>query len=219
MTEREQFEVEPQRREFLSSLSNRGIDDARVLQAMEKVRREVFLPPDLIPHAYHDGPLPIGSDQTISQPSLVAMMTQALDCDETCRVLELGTGSGYQTAILAELSHQVYTVERIPSLAKEAAERLGRLGYQNIHYRIGDGYEGWGDRSPFHRIIVTAAAPRIPTALLDQLAPGGRLVIPVGEDEQELFLVRKNESGFEIKRLGAVAFVPLVPGPVEKLAG
>jgi protein-L-isoaspartate(D-aspartate) O-methyltransferase len=197
-------------------LFNRGIRDARVLAAMAWVPREWFLPPHLARNAYEDAPLPIGSGQTISQPLIVALMTEALAPRRGHRVLEIGTGSGYQTAILAHLGARVYTVERLPDLLVEAEERFRRLGLRDIETQLGDGAGGWPERAPFDRIIVTAAAPGIPTPLIEQLAPhgggGGRLVIPVGDlSGQELVILQRGPEGaLTERRAGGVRFVPLI---------
>ncbi|HHT62904.1 MAG: protein-L-isoaspartate(D-aspartate) O-methyltransferase [Bacillota bacterium] len=162
-------------------------------------------------YANLDRPLPIGYEQTISQPSLVLKMTRELDPDKTSRVLEIGTGSGYQTALLAEFSHRVYTVERIKELSEKAKEKLDRLGYTNIRYKIGDGSEGWSENAPYDRIIVTAAAERIPDELISQLKPGGKLIIPVGpKGRQELQLITKDlQDKIHIASLGKVIFVEM----------
>ena len=174
----------------------RGVVDSRVLAAMRKVPRHLFIPPHLWDQAYNDYPLPIGEDQTISQPYIVALMTELLEIRETDRVLEIGTGSGYQAAVLAQLVKQVYTIEMEPELANSARARLGRLGYSNVSVRQGDGYIGWPEEAPFDRIILTAAPPKIPGALVDQLARGGRLVAPIGpEHNQELMVVEKRADG------------------------
>lgn len=182
-------------------------------RAVRSVRREAFLPPDQLSHASDDSPLPIGHGQTISQPSLVVEMTRQLGIDEKSRVLEVGTGSGYQTALLAELAKDVFTVERISELAEAAKTRLGRLGYANIHFRVGDGWAGWPEEAPFDGIIVTAAPPIVPSRLVDQLASGGRLLVPVGPSlhDQMLVLVVKDSSGAVWEReLFPVRFVPLI---------
>src|SRR6266581_8319141 len=192
-------------------LAGRGIRDCRVLAAMAWVPREWFLPPHLASEAYEDAPLPIGSGQTISQPLIVALMTEALAARRQDRVLEIGTGSGYQTAILARLAARVYTIERLPDLLVEAEERVRRLGLTNIETRLGDGAAGWPERAPFQGIIVTAAAPRIPPPLVEQLAIGGRLVIPLGDlATQELVIVTRGRDGWTERRAGGVRFVPLV---------
>src|SRR5947209_5035158 len=193
-------------------LAGRGIRDCRVLAAMGWVPREWFLPPHLASEAYHDAPLPIGSGQTISQPLIVALMTEALAPRRRDRVLEIGTGSGYQTAILARLAGRVYTIERLPDLLVEAEERFRRLGLTNIETRLGDGAVGWPECAPFQGIIVTAAAPSVPTPLTEQLAPGGRLVIPIGDlASQELVILERPRDGTpRERRAGGVRFVPLI---------
>src|SRR3989454_934032 len=194
-------------------LAGRGIRDGRVLAAMARVPREWFLPPHLASSAYEDAPLPIGSGQTISQPLIVALMTEALAPRRRDSVLEIGTGSGYQTAILARLAGRVYTIERLPDLLVEAEERFRRLGLTNIETRLGDGAAGWAEEAPFDRIIVAAAAPRIPEPLTSQLAPGGRLVIPVGDlSTQELVILERPASGERLvqHQAGGVRFVPLI---------
>jgi protein-L-isoaspartate(D-aspartate) O-methyltransferase len=194
-----------------SQLASRGIRDGRVLSAMAWAPREWFLPPHLRREAYADAPLPIGSGQTISQPLIVALMTEALAPRRGHRVLEIGTGSGYQTAILAHLGAYVYTIERLPDLLVEAEERLRRLGLTNIETRLGDGAGGWPERAPFQGVIVTAAAPGVPPPLIEQLAPGGRLVIPVGDlAAQELVILERGPSGIIERHVGGVRFVPLI---------
>jgi protein-L-isoaspartate(D-aspartate) O-methyltransferase len=181
---------------------------------MRDIKREHFVPEAQRAHATDDTALPIGWEQTISQPSLVARMTEELQLTRDSRVLEIGTGSGYQTAILAELAAAVFTIERLAELATSAEFRLRSLGYRNIHFRTGDGALGWPEEAPFEAIIVTAAPEQLPSALVDQLAPGGRLVLPIGStsaDNQVLFLVEKDRSGAVVKReLCPVRFVPLV---------
>lgn len=187
--------------------------DQRVMQAMKKVPREKFVAPDMQYAAFDNGPLPIGHGQTISQPYIVALMTDMLVPKPDHCILEIGTGSGYQTAILSLLCKQVYSIERIPELGKSAAQRLQKMGYHNIETRIGNGYEGWPEQAPYDGIVVTAAASHIPEALTKQLKPGGRMAIPVGEPHgfQELILVRKNEQGqIREQPVLGVAFVPLV---------
>jgi len=186
----------------------------RVLAAMAKVPREEFVPENLRAQSYSDGALPIGHDQTISQPFIVAFMTEQLHPKATDRVLEIGTGSGYQAAVLAELVKDVYTIEIIEPLAKEASARLARLDYKNAHVKIGDGYQGWPEKAPFDGIVVTAAAPHVPAALVEQLKPGGRMVIPVGGtgELQYLKVLEKRPDGtVNDKRVLPVRFVPLVP--------
>jgi protein-L-isoaspartate(D-aspartate) O-methyltransferase len=184
-----------------------------VTRAMRAVHREGFLPPEQKSHAADDAPLPIGHDQTISQPSLVEEMTRELALNPRSRVLEVGTGSGYQTAILAEIAAEVYTIERISELAENARHRLETLGYDNIRFRVGDGALGWPEAAPFEAIIVTAAPTEVPTALVDQLAPHGRMVVPVGPDvsTQRLLLITKDGNGRVWENdLFGVRFVPLV---------
>ena len=187
----------------------------QVRAALAKVERHRFVPASQAAAAYRNHPLPIGSGQTISQPYIVALSTDLIAPQAGQRVLEIGTGSGYQAAILAEIVSKVYSIELVPSLGKEAAERLRTLGYANVEVRIGDGYAGWPEQAPFDGIVVTAAAPRVPQALVDQLKPGGRMVIPVGASHaaQELLLVVKKPDGsVEKKSVLPVRFVPLVPG-------
>ena len=186
-----------------------------VRAALGKVERHRFVPAGQQSLAYRNHPLPIGSGQTISQPYIVALSTDLVAPQPGQRVLEIGTGSGYQAAVLAEIVSKVYSIELVPSLGKEAAERLKTLGYANVEVRIGDGYAGWPEQAPFDSILVTAAAPRVPEALLEQLRPGGRLVIPVGasHEAQELLLIEKRPDGsFERRSVLPVRFVPLVPG-------
>jgi protein-L-isoaspartate(D-aspartate) O-methyltransferase len=186
-----------------------------VRAALAKVERHRFVTASQAAAAYRNHPLPIGSGQTISQPYIVALSTDLIAPQAGQRVLEIGTGSGYQAAILAEIVSKVYSIELVPSLGKEAAERLTTLGYANVEVRIGDGYAGWPEQAPFDGIVVTAAAPRVPQALVDQLKPGGRMVIPVGASHaaQELLLVVKKPDGsVEKKSVLPVRFVPLVPG-------
>ena len=188
----------------------RGVRDPAVLAAMAKVPRHAFVPAGLRGRAYADEPLPIGDGQTISQPFIVAYMTEALGLKGGEKVLEIGTGSGYQTAVLAEIAGSVWTVEIVATLAERARTTLDGLGYANIHYRVGDGAAGWPEEAPFDAITVTAAAARMPGALEDQLAVGGRMIIPVGTDLQELIFVRRGKTGFKRDSLLAVRFVPLV---------
>ncbi len=194
-----------------SQVVNRGLRDRRVLAAMAWTPREWFLPPHLARSAYDDAPLPIGSGQTISQPYIVALMTASLAPRRRDRILEIGTGSGYQTAILARLARTVFTVERLPDLLVEAEERFRRLRLTNIQTRLGDGAAGWSEEAPFDGILVTAAAPRVPDPLLAQLAPQGRLVIPLGDlASQELVIIQRSTQGFEQRSAGGVRFVPLI---------
>jgi len=194
-----------------SQIRARGVRDPRVLAAVAKVPRHLFVPEGgLRAYAYADEPLPIGHGQTISQPYIVAYMTEALALRGGEKVLEIGTGSGYQTAVLAELAGEVWTVEIVEPLARQARAVLDGLGYANIRYRHGDGSAGWPEEGPFDAIIVTAAAPVMPAALEDQLAMGGRMIVPVGTDLQELYLVRRAARGIEKDKLLGVRFVPLV---------
>ena len=188
----------------------RGVRDPAVLAAMAKVPRHLFVPEGLRRRAYADEPLPIGEGQTISQPFIVAYMTEALALRGGEKVLEVGTGSGYQTAVLAEIAGTVWTVEIVEKLALRARGALDALGYSNVRYRIGDGSAGWAEEAPFEAIMVTAAAARRPEYLEDQLAVGGRMIVPVGTDSQELVLVRRGKTGIKRDSLLAVRFVPLV---------
>jgi len=194
-------------------IAARGVADPAVLRAMRVVPRHEFVPAGTRVDAYRDQPLPIGNGQTISQPYIVALMSELAAVRPGDRVLEVGTGSGYQAAILAELGADVYSIEIVEPLARRAGETLRRLGYDRIHLRQGDGYGGWPSAAPFDAIVVTAAPPEVPPALLGQLAPGGRLVIPVGKGEQELRVLVKRSSGIETRSVVPVQFVPMVGGP------
>jgi protein-L-isoaspartate(D-aspartate) O-methyltransferase len=191
---------------------SRGIKDQAVLAAMRRIPRHRFVPAYYSAFAYYDGPLPIGHGQTISQPFVVALMSDALALQGAKKVLEVGTGSGYQAAVLAEIVPNVFTIEIVEPLATEAAQTLAELGYHNIHTRVGDGYQGWPEEAPFDAIVVTAAPDHVPQPLLDQLAVGGRLILPVGKafQEQELALYRRTKDGYERTRLTLVSFVPLI---------
>ena len=192
-------------------LKPRGIKDERVLAAMAKVPREEFVPADARPSAYEDGPLPIGYDQTISQPYVVAFMTEQLRPKQSDRVLEIGSGSGYQAAILAELVAEIYTIEIVEPLAKSAEATLQRLGYNNVHIKMGDGYKGWPEEAPFDAIIVTCAPEKVPQPLVDQLEDGGRMVIPVGERfAQQLYLLEKKNGHLKESVTLPVRFVPML---------
>ncbi len=188
---------------------SRGVKDARVIAAMKTVPRHRFVPPSRIHDAYLDEPLPIGKDQTISQPYIVAFMTEQLHLKKHSRVLEIGTGSGYQAAVLAQIADSVFTIEIIPELAQRAQEVLKELGYDNVRVKIGDGYNGWPEKALFDAIIVTAAPPKIPPLLLEQLKVGGRMVLPVGEFVQELVVVDKTDSGMHMENVLPVRFVPM----------
>jgi protein-L-isoaspartate(D-aspartate) O-methyltransferase len=194
-----------------TQIRRRGVADERVLTAMRKVPRHRFVPEALCAQAYDDHPLPIGEDQTISQPYIVALMTEILELKATDRVLEIGTGSGYQAAVLAELAAQVYSIDRVASLADSAQRLLAALGYKNIHIRVGDGTLGWPEQAPFDAIMVTAGAPKIPRPLTEQLALGGRLVIPVGDRwSQTLTLARQTKDGLKFEYHGGCRFVRLI---------
>ena len=199
---------------LLLELRSAGISDARVLGAIEKTPREMFVPESFQDQAYENVALPIGSAQTISQPYVVALMSERLELTGREKVLEIGTGSGYQTAILARLARRVFTIERHRALVRAAEQRFAALRLGNIVTLYGDGSKGWPEQAPFDRIIVTAAAREIPAALLDQLSPGGVMVLPVGADyhDQRLVRVRRSEAGFENEELTWVRFVPLVTG-------
>jgi protein-L-isoaspartate(D-aspartate) O-methyltransferase len=194
---------------------SRGVKDPLVIQAMRDVPRHKFVIEPEQEYSYEDRPLPIGYGQTISQPYIVAYMTEALKLQTTDKVLEIGTGSGYQAAVLGKIVSQVYTIEIVEPLAKRAEEILNQLGYQNVHVQAGDGYQGWPTESPFDAIILTAAPDHIPQPLLDQLAIGGRLILPVGKFLQELVLVKRTTEGYQQQVLLPVAFVPMT-GEAEK---
>jgi protein-L-isoaspartate(D-aspartate) O-methyltransferase len=191
----------------------REVRTESVVQAMRRVPRHLFVPDDLRPFAYDDRPLSIGRGQTISQPYIVAYMTEALQLAPAHTVLEIGTGSGYQSAVLAEIVKQVYSIEIIPDLAERALRALAEAGIRNVEVRTGNGYFGWPEHAPFDRIIVTAAPPEIPQALVDQLAIGGMMVVPVGTSHQEIVVVTKTPGGTAQKRTIEVRFVPMVSKP------
>jgi protein-L-isoaspartate(D-aspartate) O-methyltransferase len=193
-----------------SQIAARGIKDLKILDAMKKVPRHLFVPENMLSHAYNDEPLPIGEGQTISQPYIVAYMTEVLALQGGERVLEIGTGSGYQTAILAEIAQKVFTVELIEGLSLRAQETLKKLKYENILYKIGDGTYGWEDQAPFDAIIVPAAPDKVPCPLEDQLKIGGKMIIPVGAGFQELVFISRGKKRFKRKKLLPVRFVPLV---------
>jgi len=197
-------------------IASRGIKDKAVLEALRKVPRHRFVPAMWQPLAYTDGPLPIGEGQTISQPYIVAWMTELIQPTKKMRVLEIGTGSGYQAAILSECVGEVDSIEVVPTLGRKAKTLLGDLEYRNVQVRIGDGYEGWPERAPYDAILLTAAPPgQIPRPLLDQLKPGGRLVAPVGRGVQDLVRITKTPTGFKREVLAGVQFVPMT-GKAQK---
>jgi protein-L-isoaspartate(D-aspartate) O-methyltransferase len=198
-----------------SQIRARGIDNGAVLDAMRRVPRHRFVPPALASQAYDDTPLPIGHDQTISQPYIVAYMTDLLRVTRHHKVLEIGTGSGYQAAILGELAQEVYTIEIVGALAESARGVLQELGYENVHVRYGDGYQGWPEHAPFDRILLTAAPREVPQPLIDQLADGGRLVAPVGGWAQEIVILTKRDGRMSEERTIPVRFVPLTRTPRE----
>ena len=199
-----------------NQIKARGVSDERVLNAMSKVQRHLFVPENLRNRAYEDEPLPIGHGQTISQPYIVAYMTEQIDLNESEKVLEIGTGSGYQAAILAEIAKEVYTIEIVPELAARAAEVLHELDYSNVSVKTGDGYLGWPEAAPFDAIIVTAAPAHIPQPLVDQLEVGGRMIIPIGDFSQDLILLERTTKGIEQKRKIPVRFVPMTGEAEEK---
>jgi protein-L-isoaspartate(D-aspartate) O-methyltransferase len=199
---------------LIMELRASGITDTRVLGAIERVPREIFTPPQFRDQAYENTALPIGRGQTLSQPTVVAMMSQALDIKPRMKVLEIGTGSGYQTAILAQLCRRVYTVERHKALLKEAEERFKTLRVHNVTTRLGDGWQGWPEQAPFERIMVTAAPPEIPAELLRQLGPHGIMVLPLGSEKrtQRLVKLSMTAEGYTTEDIASVRFVPLVEG-------
>jgi protein-L-isoaspartate(D-aspartate) O-methyltransferase len=199
-----------------NQLEARDIKDPRVLASMTKVPRHEFVPIELIESAYDDCPLPLKSGQTISQPYIVGYMTQALGLKGTEKVLEIGTGSGYQAAVLAEIVREVYTVEILPELSEQAVATLKKLGYSNVHFRVGDGYAGWAEHAPFDRIIVTAAPEEVPQPLIDQLKIGGRMIIPIGRMEQNLTVLEKENAGVTRRSTIPVRFVPMTGKAQEK---
>ena len=198
-----------------SQIRSRGVEDGRVLRAMEEVPRHLFVPLSMRGEAYEDYPLPIGSQQTISQPYIVALMTSLLELSGGERVLEIGTGSGYQAAVLSRIAGEVYSIEILEPLSSSARLTLGRLGYTNIHLRVGDGWAGWKEAAPYDGILVTAAPEKVPQPLLDQLKVGGKLVIPVGSFFQDLLVYTRTATGFEKKNVIPVRFVPMT-GEAQK---
>lgn len=206
---REDSPLAGRRRMVEDQIKARGIKDEGVLAAMLKVPRERFVPGGVAPQAYADRPLPIGYGQTISQPYIVAYMTEGLQVTNVKKVLEIGTGSGYQAAVLGELAREVYTIEIVPQLADHARNTLAALGYRNVHVRTGDGYLGWPEQAPFDAIMVTAAPDHVPQPLVDQLAPAGRLVIPVGRGVQSLTVLTRTPDGISREDVLPVRFVPM----------
>jgi len=210
--------MDPRLPSLIEELRVGGVTDPKVLRAIESTPRDLFVPNPFKQRAYENVALPIGRHQTISQPLVVGLMTQALGLTDRTKVLEVGTGSGYQTAILSPLCRRVYTIERHPPLHDEAESRFQQLGLTNITAIIGDGSAGWPEQAPFERILVTAAAEDVPLVLLQQLAIGGVMIIPIGIDDHDQRLVRvtRTEEGAETEDLGGVRFVPLLPGVAEK---
>jgi len=206
-------EFAAQRRRLVESLKEQGISKRPVLEALLKVPRHKFVPPTYRHLAYENRPLPIGHDQTISQPFIVGYMTEMAEIASGETVLEIGTGSGYQAAVLAELAKEVYSIEIIPPLAENARNLLREMGYQNVQVKTGNGYLGWPEHAPFDAIIVTAAPDEVPQALVDQLAVRGKMVVPVGSGFQQMVIVTRNESGVVERRTIPVAFVPMVDKP------
>ena len=206
------MDVPASRQRLLLELFSQGVRDGRVLEAIAETPRDLFVPPELAGHAWENIPLPIGCSQTISQPVVVALMTERLDLRSDMCVLEIGTGSGYQTAVLSLLARRVWSLERHETLLREASSRFVELGLENIETRLGDGSFGWPERAPFDRIIVTAAATRMPERLIGQLTPGGIMVAPVGETirDQKLYCVRRLDDGYQSDAFLDVRFVPLV---------
>jgi protein-L-isoaspartate(D-aspartate) O-methyltransferase len=201
----------PNRQQMVrEQIESRGVKDGRVLEALRKVQRHLFVPAPWQNSAYDDRPLPIGHGQTISQPYIVAYMTEAVKINPGDRVLEIGTGSGYQAAVLGELAQEVYSIEIVKPLAESARLLLEKMGYKNIKVRWGDGYQGWKEQAPFDAIIVTAAPSEIPGELVKQLKTGGRMVVPMGGFFQELYLITKTESGIKKETLLPVRFVPMI---------
>jgi len=209
-------EADRRARMVTRQIEARGVKNRRVLAALRKVPRHEFVPRDVRPFAYQDSALPIGEEQTISQPYIVAIMTELARPTPRAKVLEIGTGSGYQAAVLAEIVREVYTIEIVPALCQRAEATLRRLAYDNVFVRCGDGYRGWPEKAPFDAVVVTAAAPELPQPLVDQLRLGGRLVIPVGEPQRgELLVVTKTSRGLERRSVEPVAFVPMT-GEIQR---
>ena len=194
-------------------IRKRGVKDKRVLEVMRKVPRHLFVDPDSMSDAYEDNAMPIQCDQTISQPYIVGLMTELLELKAASKVLEIGTGCGYQTAVLAEMVEEVYTVEILPELAESASRRFEEFGYRNIHRRYGNGYYGWEKYAPYDRIIVTAAPKKLPNRLIKQLAEGGLMILPIGDYHQDLVRIHRTEHGIESKNVSGVRFVPMTGAP------
>ena len=194
-------------------IRKRGVKDKTVLEVMRKVPRHLFVDPDSMDAAYEDNAMPIECDQTISQPYIVGLMTEQLELNTASKVLEIGTGCGYQTAVLAEMVEEVYTVEILPELAESASKRFEEFGYQNIHKRCGNGYYGWEKYAPYDRIIVTAAPKKLPNRLIKQLAEGGLMILPIGDYHQDLVRIHRTEHGIECKNVSGVRFVPMTGAP------
>lgn len=208
-----------QRKQMINKqLKARGVKDNNVLKAVAQIERHRFVPEQVESLAYTDRPLPIGYDQTISQPYIVAFMTEAAGLKTNDKVLEIGTGSGYQAAVLAEIADQVYSIEIVKELAVSAKQKLETLGYTNVTVKHGDGYQGWSEHAPFDVVIVTAAPDEIPPRLIEQLKVGGRMIIPVGTDYQELLRIQKTKNGIKQERLLPVRFVPMIK-PYDKSSG
>jgi protein-L-isoaspartate(D-aspartate) O-methyltransferase len=204
---------DPRKIRLIMELRQNGVADTEVLSAIERVPREFFVPEQFQDRAYENTPLPIGHGVTVSQPLIVAQMIEALECNPKMKVLEIGTGSGYQTAVLAQLFRRVYTIETIKPLLQEAEARLKHINFTNVVTKFGDGYQGWPEQAPFDRIIGSAAAPDVPQKLLDQLKMGGILVMPVGKaaNDQHIVKLTRTQAGFQHKILWPVRFVPMVP--------
>ena len=194
-------------------IRKRGVKDRRVLEVMRKVPRHLFVDPDSMDAAYEDNAMPIQCDQTISQPYIVGLMTELLELNTASKVLEIGTGCGYQTVVLAEMVEEVYTVEILPELAASASRRFEEFGYRNIYKRCGNGYYGWKKYAPYDRIIVTAAPKKLPNRLIKQLAEGGLMILPIGDYHQDLVRIHRTEHGIESKNVSGVRFVPMTGAP------
>lgn len=194
-------------------IQKRGVKDKRVLEVVRKVPRHLFVDPDNADNAYEDNAMPIQCGQTISQPYIVALMTELLELETASKVLEIGTGCGYQTAILAEMVEQVYTIEILPELAESASKRFEEFGYRNIHKKYGNGYYGWEEYAPYDRIIVTAAPKELPNRLIKQLVEGGLMILPIGDYHQDLVWIRRTKHSIERKTVSGVRFVPMTGAP------